>query len=168
MRTLRTIFCVVLAAGLSLTFVDSAAAIKILFHGRNPGVGLPPEPTFRGDPAAFDHLQAVFGATNVDFMEGILAAADGSSAIGYDVVFISGGMASSNTRGKYEDSPVGIVSGEHAITSCCTVGNFAMVTGTGRYRRHQDPKGHRYHGPEPSDSRRVERSCEFFRLGGAE
>jgi len=131
MRFLRTISCVVLAAGLSLVFVDSAEAIKILFHGRNPGAGIPPEPLFRGDPAAFDHLQAVFGASNVDFMEGILAAADGSSAIGYDVVFISGGMASSNTRNKYEDSPVGIVSGEHAITSCCTVGNFAMVTGTG-------------------------------------
>jgi hypothetical protein len=111
--------------------VDSAQAIKILFHGREAGAGDPPEPTFRGDPAAFDHLQAVFGAENVVFMEGINAAADGSSANGFDVVFISATMASSNTRDLYEDSPVGIVIGEHANTSCCTVGNFAMVTTTG-------------------------------------
>jgi hypothetical protein len=76
-------------------------------------------------------LQTVFGAENVVFMEGINAAADGSSANGFDVVFISATMASNNTRDKYEDSPVGIVIGEHANTSCCTVGNFAMVTSTG-------------------------------------
>lgn len=127
----RSILSLVLAAGLCLTIVDSASAIRILFHGRNPGAGDPPEPTFRGDPAAFDHLQSVFGENNVVFMQGIDAAPDGSSANGFDVVFISGTMASSNTRGKYVDSPVGIVSGEHAITSCCTVGNFAMVTSTG-------------------------------------
>lgn len=131
MRALRTVFCVVLAVGFSLVCIDSAQAIRILFHGRNPGVGEPPEPTFRGDPAAFDHLQSVFGAENVVFMQGIDAAPDGSSANGFDVVFISATMASSNTRDKYEDSPVGIVIGEHANTSCCTVGNFAMVTMTG-------------------------------------
>jgi hypothetical protein len=131
MKTVRFVSCVVVAVGISMWIVDSAQAIKILFHGREAGAGDPPEPTFRGDPAAFDHLQAVFGEENVDFMQGIDAAADGSSANGYDVVFISATMASSNTRDKYEDSPVGIVIGEHANTSCCTVGNFAMVTMTG-------------------------------------
>lgn len=133
MRFSITVVCAFLVAALSLVTVDSADAIKILFHGRNPGEGEPPEPTFRGDPASFDHLQAVFGAENVVFMEGIFAAEDGSSANGFDVVFISATMASSNTRDKYEDSPVGIVIGEHANTSCCTVGNFAMVTSTGGY-----------------------------------
>lgn len=131
MKTLRTISCIAIAVVISLGITGQAEAVKILFHGRNQGIGDPPEPTFRGDPAAFDHLQAVFGAENVVFLEGINAAADGSSANGYDVVFISGTMASGNTRDKYEDSPVGIVIGEHANTNATTVGNFYMSTSTG-------------------------------------
>ncbi len=125
MGTSRTISCVVLAAGLSLIFVDSADAIKILYHGREAG------PTFRDDPFAFAHLETVFGADNVDYILGTDAAADGSSAIGYDVLFISSTMASSATRDKYEDSTVGIVCDEGALANDGSVGNFMLSDNSG-------------------------------------
>jgi hypothetical protein len=71
-------------------------------------------------------LEQVFGADNVDYMAGIDAEPDGSSANGYDVVYISSTMASSNTREKYEDSTVGIVFGENALISDDSIGNFMM------------------------------------------
>lgn len=117
---MRTIFYVVLAVGLSLVFVDSAAAIKILMHGREAGA------TYRDDPFVFAHLEATYGAENVDYMQGALAAVDGSSAVGYDVLFLSSTMASSAIRGKYEDSTVGVVDGENAVIHNDAVGNFMM------------------------------------------
>lgn len=125
MRTLRTIFSVVATAGASLVFVGSADAIKILYHGRET------VPVFRDDGFAFDHLESVFGADNVDYIQGTAAAADGSSANGYDVVFISSTMASGNTRDKYEDSTVGIVCDEGALISDGSVGNFFLSDNSG-------------------------------------
>src|SRR5687767_13629925 len=106
MRTLRAASTLFLAAGLFLSLTNPAHAIKILMHGRNAA------PSHGDDLTTFNYLVSVYGEDNVDFMEGLIAAADGSSAIGYDVVYISSSMASSNTRGKYEDSPVGIVCDE--------------------------------------------------------
>jgi len=91
-----------------------------LMHGRNAA------PSHGDDLFTFNHLESVFGAENVDFMEGLVAAADGSSANGYDVVYISSSMASSNTRGKYEDSPVGIVCSENALIHDNNDGNFML------------------------------------------
>ena len=120
MNRARTIFCIGLAAGLSLTSIDSANAIKILMHGREAGA------TFRDDPFVLMHLESVFGAENVDYLRGVDAAADGSSANGFDVVYISSTMASGDTRSKYEDSPVGIVFGENALSHDDNAGNFMM------------------------------------------
>jgi hypothetical protein len=72
------------------------------------------------------HLESVFGAENVDYIQGSEAAADGSSANGYDVVFLSSTMASSATRDKYEDSTVGVVTSENALISDGSVGNFFL------------------------------------------
>jgi hypothetical protein len=109
-----------LVVGLSLPLADSAHAIKILMHGREPG------PTFRDDPFTFMHLETVFGAANVDYIQGSTAPADGSAATGYDVLYISSTMASSDTRDKYEDSPVGIVDSENALVHDNNVGNFFL------------------------------------------
>jgi hypothetical protein len=120
MRTTKTAYCVVLATGFSLLFVDSAAAIKILMHGREP------VPAFADDGAVYNHLTMEYGMENVTYMAGVDAAADGASANGFDVVFISASMASSATRNKYEDSPVGIVCGENALIHDNDVGNFML------------------------------------------
>jgi hypothetical protein len=121
MRTLRTTCFGLSAIAVFFIYADSASAIKILMHGREV------VPAFRDDQFLFDHLEQVFGAENVDYMAGIDAAADGSSANGYDVVYISSTMASSNTRDKYEDSTVGIVFGENALSNDDTAGNFMLV-----------------------------------------
>jgi hypothetical protein len=120
MRTLQTIVGIVLAIEVSVVYVDSAEAIRILMHGREP------VPGFRDDPFVFAHLEEKFGADNVDYIQGSAAAADGSSANGYDVLFISSTMASSDTRGKYADSPVGIVCDENALIHDNNVGNFML------------------------------------------
>ncbi len=131
MRTLRTVCCIVLAAGIPVTFVDSAAAIRILMHGREATA------SFRDDPFVLAHLEATYGASTgctdncvVDYIQGSAAAADGSSANGYDVLFLSSTMASSATRDKYENSTVGVVTGENALISDDPVGNF-MLSDTG-------------------------------------
>jgi hypothetical protein len=120
MGGLKNVCCVALALSLSFVFVNSANAIRILMHGREPGA------TFRDDPFVLQHLESAFGADNVDYLRGADAAADGSSATGYDVVYISSTMASGDTRGKYEDSPVGIVFGENALAHDDNVGNFML------------------------------------------
>jgi hypothetical protein len=112
--------CSMFVIGLSLASVDSAQAIKILMHGREPG------PTFRDDPFTFMHLETAFGADNVDYMQGSVAPADGSAASGYDVLYISSTMASGDTRDKYEDSPVGIVNSENALVRDDSVGNYFL------------------------------------------
>jgi hypothetical protein len=120
MQALKTTYCGVLAVGIILICVDSAAAIRILMHGREP------VPTFRDDLFTFQHLEQVFGADNVDYMAGVDAPADGSAANGYDVLYLSSTMASSVLRDKYEDSTVGIVLGENALAHDDNVGNFMM------------------------------------------
>jgi hypothetical protein len=125
MRTLKTTCCGVLAVGVFLSFADSAAAIRILMHGREP------VPVFRDDLFTFQHLEQVFGADNVDYMAGADAPADGSAANGYDVLYLSSTMASSVLRDKYEDSTVGIVLGENALSNDDTAGNFMLVEASG-------------------------------------
>jgi hypothetical protein len=120
MRTLRPIFCIAIAVVFSLVVADSAKAIKVLMHGREVGA------TFRDDPFILTHLQDKYGAANVTYMQGSAAAADGSSATGFDVVFISSTMASGDTRNKYEDSPVGIVCDENALAHDNNIGNFFL------------------------------------------
>ena len=120
MRTLRPIFCLAIAVVLSLVVADRAKAIKVLMHGREVGA------TFRDDPFILTHLQDKYGAVNVTYMQGSTAAADGSSATGFDVVFISSTMASGDMRNKYEDSPVGIVCDENALAHDNNVGNFFL------------------------------------------
>jgi hypothetical protein len=99
-------------------------AAKILLHGRNP------DPDFRDDGALMEHLELIFGADNVDYMAGIAAASDGSSAIGYDAVIISSSLASNDIRGKYEDSRAGIFNMENAVVDT-GVGEFQMSSASG-------------------------------------
>jgi hypothetical protein len=120
MKTLRTVSNITVATISLLVFVDSAEAIKVLMHGRDPTAN------FRDDPFIFQHLQNRYGADNVTYMQGSMAAPDGSSAVGFDVVFISSTMASGDTRNKYEDSPVGIVFDEGALVHDNNIGNFML------------------------------------------
>src|SRR6476659_7158537 len=66
----------------------TAHAAVILMHGREDG------PTFRDDGVLYAHLQSVFGDDNVVYMRGASAAADGSSANGFDAIVISSSLAS--------------------------------------------------------------------------
>jgi hypothetical protein len=125
MKSVRTMYCAFLATGLLLSYADSASAIRILMHGREP------VPAFRDDLFTFQHLEQVFGADNVDYMAGVDAPADGSAANGYDVLYLSSTMASSVLRDKYEDSTVGIVLGENALSNDDTAGNFMLVEASG-------------------------------------
>jgi hypothetical protein len=120
MMTLRLVSRVALAALIPLAIAQPAAAIRILMHGRLD------VPAFGDDQFVFEHLEQEFGADNVDYIMGSMAAADGSSANGYDVLFISSTMASGDTRGKYADSPVGIVCDENALIHDNNVGNFML------------------------------------------
>ncbi len=120
MRTLRTAYVGVFAIALCLIHADSAAAIKILMHGRDP------VPAFADDGIIYNHLVTRYGNDNVTYMPGVDAAPDGSSANGFDVVFLAASMASSATRNKYEDSPLGIVCGENALIHDNDAGNFML------------------------------------------
>jgi len=125
MGTLRNFSCAVIVVVLSLVFTGTANAIKVLMHGREAGA------TFRDDSFILTHLQDRYGAANVTYMAGIDAAPDGSSANGFDVVFISSTMASSNTRDKYEDTTKGVVFGENALANDDSVGNFMLSDSSG-------------------------------------
>jgi hypothetical protein len=114
------LYCAALAAGLSLTVGDSAHAIKILMHGREAS------PSFRDDPITFAYLETTYGADNVDYLQGSAAPADGSAVTGYDVLYISSTMASSDTRDKYESSTIGIVCSENALIHDNNIGNFML------------------------------------------
>ena len=136
MRTLRTISCVVLAAAFSLTFVDSAQAIKILMHGRaiNPYDPADPFKDQMGeDRFVLSYLRTVYGANNVDYMRGEFANPDGSTANGYDVIYLSSSMNTAIIRNKYEDSPVGVVNSESNTDSDNTIGNFMLSDDSGDY-----------------------------------
>src|SRR4029079_12147397 len=89
-------------------------------HGREAA------PSFRDDPITFAHLQSVFGAENVTYLQGSMAPADGSAVNGFDVLYISSSMASGDTRDKYEDSTVGIVCSENALIHDNNDGNFML------------------------------------------
>ena len=86
-----------------------AAGARILFHGS--GV----EPVDGADGAVMTHLQDRYGADNVVYMQGDMAAADGSDANGFDVVIISSTLSSGTVRNKYEDTPVGLMNWEQAL-----------------------------------------------------
>ena len=107
-----------------LAWSPSADAARILLHGRNP------DPDFRDDGALMAHLETLFGADNVDYMAAIAAAADGSSANGYDAIVISSSMGSNDIRGKYEDTPVGVFNMENAIVDTAA-GEFQMTSQSG-------------------------------------
>jgi hypothetical protein len=86
-----------------------ARAATILFHGNNAGA------TAGADGAVLAHLQSLYGAANVTYMQGSAAAGDGSSAAGYDAVIISSTIASSACRNKYEDAMQGVMTWEAAL-----------------------------------------------------
>ena len=114
------------ASGLAL--FDAAVAysqtpnIRILFHGS--GV----EPTGGADGAVMAHLQGRYGPDNVVYMQGDMAAADGSDANGFDVVIISSTLGSGTVRNKYEDTPVGLMNWEQALMRQAA-GEFNMSVG---------------------------------------
>jgi hypothetical protein len=119
------LLCALAFCAALLSWNPSAAdAARILVHGRNPN------PDFRDDGVLVEHLEALFGADNVDYLAGISAAADGSSANGYDAIVISSSMASSDIRGKYHNSPAGIVNMENAIVKS-GLGEFQMSSASG-------------------------------------
>jgi hypothetical protein len=136
MRTFSTISCVVLAAAFTLTIAESAQAIKILMHGRanNPYDPSDPFASQMGeDRFVLSYLRTVYGYNNVDYMRGEFAAPDGSTAAGYDVIYLSSSMNTTIIRGKYEDSTVGVVNSESNTDSTGTLGNFMLSSGSTDY-----------------------------------
>ena len=124
-------------------------------HGRDPTAN------FRDDPFIYQHFQNRYGIANVTYMQGSTAAADGSSAAGFDVVFISSTMGSGDTRNKYEDSPVGIVFDEGALVHDNNIGNYHAFGQQQQSRCHPFHSGeeiHQYRGPDSSAGGRFERS----------
>jgi hypothetical protein len=152
MRTLQTIVGVILAIGLSLVYVDSAEAIRILMHGRVD------TPTFGDDMFVFNHLEEKFGADNVDYICGLRtdgtcdvgAPADGSAAVGYDVVYLSSTMATSSIRNIYEDSPVGIVNMESNTNDDSEAGEFMLSDSSGEFGPAASIARHRINILDPS------------------
>jgi len=126
MKVFRGACCALVVVALCAVLVDSAAATKVLFHGR-----IHPDPVSGDDGAVMDHLVARYGAENVTYMAGFLAAPDGSTANGYDVVLLSATMSSSDVRGFYEVSPVGVVLWENALVDAENVGNFFLCESSG-------------------------------------
>ena len=97
------------ASMMAVSAVQPAAAATILFHGGGAGA------TSGGDAAVLAHLQSVYGVDNVTYMQGEMAAADGSSADGFDAVIISSTLGSGTVRNKYEDLPKGLMNWEQAL-----------------------------------------------------
>jgi hypothetical protein len=136
MRTLRVISCVLLAAAFSLAIADSAQAIKILMHGRAIDPYDPADPyasQMGEDRFVLTYLRTVYGYNNVDYMRGEFANPDGSTATGYDVIYLSSSMNTAIIRNKYEDSTVGVVNSESNTDSDNTIGNFMLSDDSGDY-----------------------------------
>ena len=114
-------------------------------HGRDATAN------FRDDPFIYQHLQDRYGIPNVTYMQGSTAAADGSSAAGFDVVFISSTMASGDTRNKYEDATVGVVFDEASLAHDNNIGNFMLSDNNNNqdgYTFYPGQKVHQYLGPD--------------------
>ena len=107
----RIVLCLLVAFSLGLVAMqtDVAPAATILMHGGDA------DATSGADAAVFAHLQSVYGVDNVTYMEGDAAAADGSSANGFDAVVISATLGSGSMRNKYEDAPQGVMNWEQAL-----------------------------------------------------
>jgi len=118
-----------LAAVAMAIFVTSANAAMILVHGKNATASA------GSDGAILARLQSLYGASNVTYMQGSAAAADGSSAAGYDAVIISSTIPSSDCRGKYEDATQAVMTWEAALAKDDT-GDFQM------FQTHYSGSGH--------------------------
>ena len=110
---LRNGYCSALVLALAMWLIFGPARItratNVLFHGANV------DTTFGDDAAVFSHLQSLFGADNVQYIQADRAATDASSAIGFDAVVLSSTFVSTILRDVYEDTPVGVPSWEQAL-----------------------------------------------------
>ncbi len=121
-----------LAVGVVVTaLTGSAWGQGILFHGSGT------EPTGGADGEVFAHLVDRFGAGAVTYMQGDMAAADGSSANGFDAVIISSTLGSGTVRNKYEDLPLPVMNWEQALMDSNQDGDFHLSTG-GRTKGSQE------------------------------
>ena len=113
------------AVAILMLCIDSVAfGQKVLFHGS--GVA----PDGGADGLVFDFLVDKLGAGNVTYLQGDMAAADGSSAAGFDAVIISSTLGSGTVRDKYEDIELPLLNWEQALTRQA-VGEFNLsVSGT--------------------------------------
>ena len=102
--------------------LQPAMAQNVLFHGADV------DATAGADGAVFDHLKSRYGDASVTYMQGDMAAGDGSSADGFDLLVISSTLNSGTVRGKYADTPVGLVNWEQALNRQA-VGEFNMSVG---------------------------------------
>ena len=109
----------VAALALLVCCVQTTFGQKVLFHGADV------DATFGADGNVFNHLKTRYGDANVTYMQGDMAAGDGSSADGFDLVIISSTLNSGTVRGKYADTPVGLMNWEQALNRQ-RVGEFNM------------------------------------------
>ena len=113
---------ILLAFATLLSLASYANGQLILLHGGDA------EPTSGADGAVFDFLVEKLGEDNVTYMEGAQAAADGSSAAGFQAVVISSTLGSGSVRGKYEDSAKPVLQWEEALVDISSPGDFFMST----------------------------------------
>ena len=97
----------VMTCGVWSVTTQSAYSQKILFHGADV------DATAGADGNVQAHLET--NGYDVTYMQGDMAAADGSSADGFDLVMISSTLNSGTVRGKYEDTPVALMNWEQAL-----------------------------------------------------
>jgi hypothetical protein len=113
----------ILVVAFVLWNVPSAESQRVLLHGGNV------DATNGDDGAVLSHLQSLYGAGNVTYMQGAMAAGDGSSALGFDAVVISSTLDSGTVRSKYDDIAIGVLQWEQALVHDDTAGNFFLSDG---------------------------------------
>ena len=109
----------VAAAISAVVCIQPAHAQKILFHGADV------DATAGADGSVLEYLNQTYDVT---YMQGEMAAGDGSSADGFDAIIISSTLNSGTVRGKYADTPLGLMNWEQALNRQAE-GEFNMSVG---------------------------------------
>lgn len=122
-RKLRPTSCVaLLAIAVAVHGASDVQAQRVLFHGS--GI----EPVDGADADVFDFLVEKLGDDNVSYLQGDMAANDGSDADGFDALIISSTLGSGTVRGKYADAALPVLNWEQALKRA-QPGEFNMSNG---------------------------------------
>lgn len=105
---------------LSVLCGSRAGATTALFIGGGA------EPTSGEDGDVMSHLVGRYGSGNVTYLPG--DDSDSGDEDGFDVLVISSTVSSGDVRGKFDDSPVPVVTWEKALCDNDQPGDFGVTT----------------------------------------